>query len=37
MVLKNYQIKAVGKDHVVLYDTVTKVEVRIELTGSGGK
>jgi hypothetical protein len=37
MVLKNYQIKAVGKDHVVLYDTVTKVEVRIELSGSGGK
>jgi hypothetical protein len=37
MVLKNYQIKTVGKDHVVLYDTVTKVEVRIELTGSGGK
>ena len=37
MVLKNYQIKAVGKDHVVLLDTVTKVEVRIELSGSGGK
>jgi hypothetical protein len=36
-VLKNYQIRAVGKDHVVLHDTVTKVEVRIELTGSGGK
>jgi hypothetical protein len=36
-VLKNYQIKAVGKDHVVMQDTVTKVEVRIELTGSGGK
>jgi hypothetical protein len=36
-VLKNYQIKAVGKDHVVLHDTVTKVEIRIDLTGSGGK
>jgi len=36
-VMKNYQVKAVGKDHVVLFDTVTKVEARIELTGSGGK
>ena len=36
-VLKSYQIKAVGKDHVVLHDTVTRAEVRIELTGSGGK
>jgi len=36
-VLKNYQVKAVGKDYVVLFDTVTKVEARIELTGSGGK
>ncbi len=36
-VLKNYQVKTVGKDQVVLYDTVTKVEVRIELTGSGAK
>jgi hypothetical protein len=36
-VLKSYQVKAVGKDHVVLYDTITKVEARIELTGSGGK
>jgi hypothetical protein len=33
-ILKNYQVKAVGKDHVVLFDTITKVEVRIELTGS---
>jgi len=32
--LKNYQVKAVGKDHVVLFDTITKVEVRVELTGS---
>jgi hypothetical protein len=34
-VLKNYLIKAVGKDHVIMHDMVTKVEVRIELTGSG--
>ena len=33
-ILKNYQVKAVGKDHVVLLDTITKVEVRLELTGS---
>jgi hypothetical protein len=32
--LKNYQVKAAGKDHVVLFDTITKVEVRVELTGS---
>ena len=32
-ILKNYQVKAVGKDHVVLFDTITKVEVRVELTG----
>lgn len=32
--LKNYQVKSVGKDHVVLLDTITKVEVRVELTGS---
>jgi hypothetical protein len=32
--LKSYQVKAAGKDHVVLFDTVTKVEVRVELTGS---
>ena len=36
-VLKSYQIKAVGTDHVFLYDTVTKVEVRIELSGGAGK
>ena len=36
-VLRTYQIKAVGNDHVVLYDTATKVEARIELSGSGGK
>jgi len=33
-ILKNYLVKTVGKDHVVLLDTITKVEVRIELTGS---
>jgi hypothetical protein len=32
--LKHYQVKAAGKDHVVLFDTITKVEVRVELTGS---
>lgn len=37
MLLKNYRIKSSGKDYVILYDTVTKVEVRIELTGSEGK
>jgi len=36
-VLKSYQIKAAGIDHVVLYDMVTKVEVRIELSGGAGK
>lgn len=34
-VLKNYQVKEAGKDHVILLDTITKVEVRIELRGSG--
>lgn len=33
--LKSYRIKESGKDFVVLQDTVTKVEVRVELTGSG--
>jgi hypothetical protein len=36
-VLKSCQVKVVGKGQVVLYDTVTKVKVRIQLTGSGGK
>lgn len=35
--LKNYKIKSAGKDHVILYDTVTKVEVRVDLTGGDGK
>jgi hypothetical protein len=34
-VLKNYTIKDAGKDYVILLDTVTQVEVRIELSGSG--
>ncbi len=33
--LKNYTIKDAGKDYVVLHDTVTGVEVRVELSGSG--
>ena len=36
-VLKGYKVKAVGKDYVILQDTATNVEVRIELSGSGGK
>jgi len=34
-VLKNYKIKDAGKDYVILQDTVTRVEVRVELSGSG--
>lgn len=34
-VLKNYTIKDAGKDYVILLDTATNVEVRIELSGSG--
>jgi hypothetical protein len=33
VVQKTYQVKSVGKDHVVLQDTITKVEVKIDLTG----
>ena len=33
--LKNYMVKTAGKDYVVLYDRATKVEVRVDLTGSG--
>jgi hypothetical protein len=32
-VLKNYKIKEADKDHVILLDTVTRVEVRLELSG----
>jgi len=33
-VLRNYRVKEAGKDHVVLFDTITRVEVRVELSGS---
>jgi hypothetical protein len=33
VVLRTYKVKTVGKDHVVLSDTATKVEVRLEMTG----
>jgi hypothetical protein len=33
-VLKNYRVKVASKDYVVLLDTITKVEVRLELSGS---
>jgi hypothetical protein len=33
-VLKTYRVKEASKDHVVLRDTVTGVEVRLELSGS---
>lgn len=32
-ILKNYSVKEAGKNYVILLDTATKVEVRIELTG----
>ena len=32
-VLRNYRVKEAGKDYVVLLDTVTRVEVRVELSG----
>jgi hypothetical protein len=32
--LKSYKVKEASKDHVVLLDTVTHVEVRIDLAGS---
>lgn len=32
-VQKNYVVKGAGKDHVVLLDTATRVEVRVELSG----
>lgn len=33
-VLKNYIVKQASKDHVILFDTITHVEVRIDLAGS---
>ena len=32
-ILKNYRVKETGKDYVVLLDTVTNVDARVELTG----
>lgn len=32
-VLRNYRVKEAGKEYVILVDTVTRVEVRIELSG----
>jgi hypothetical protein len=32
-VFKTYQVKDAGKDYVVLFDAVTRVEVRVELSG----
>ncbi|MFA5074412.1 MAG: hypothetical protein WC539_11045 [Nitrospirota bacterium] len=34
--IKNYTVKNAGTDHVILFDPVTQVEVRIELAGAGG-
>ena len=33
-VSKSYKIKEATKDYVILYDTITRVEVRVELSGS---
>jgi hypothetical protein len=32
-VLKNYRVKDAGKDYVILLDTVTRVEMKVELAG----
>jgi hypothetical protein len=32
--LASYQVKEAGKDYVILLDTATRVEVRVELSGS---
>ena len=32
-VLRNYSVKEAAKDYVVLLDTITRVEVRVELSG----
>lgn len=34
-VLKNYIVKETGKDYVILLDSATNVDARIELSGSG--
>lgn len=36
-VLRNYKVKEAGKDYVVLLDTITRVEVRIALSGGDSK
>lgn len=33
-ILKSYKIKETGKDYAILIDTITRVEVRVELSGS---
>lgn len=33
---KSYQVKEAGRDNVVIMDTITHVEVRVELSGSEG-
>jgi hypothetical protein len=32
-VLKNYRVKDAGRDFVILLDTITRVEVKVELSG----
>jgi hypothetical protein len=32
-VLKNYRVKEAGRDFVVLLDTITRVDVKVELSG----
>lgn len=34
-VLKNYRVKEAGRDFVVLLDTATRVEMKVELSGGG--
>lgn len=34
-VLRNYRVKEAGRDYVVLMDAVTRVEVKVELSGGG--
>lgn len=35
-VQKTFKVKEVGRDHVILTDSVTHVETRVDLSGSGG-
>lgn len=32
-VLRNYRVKEAGKDYIVLFDTITRVERKVELSG----